>query len=323
VLDRYFGEAIPNARETVPAGLSGRFPRQSHGLPRTNRAGRPMTTAFVLSGGGNLGAMQAGSVLALYEAGIEPDLLVGTSVGAMNAAFLATRPGLEGARALQEAWLALRREEAVQLNPLRAFMGFFGLRNHLVSAAQLRRLFAKWIPITRFEEAAVPFAAVATDALSGEPVVLSKGEIGDALAASSAIPGIFPPVRVQGRWLIDGSLSSNQPVLEAQDLGADEIYLITTATAARISPPKGAVAIAMNSVSLLTTQAARLQLEEARRRAEQTGGHVLIVPSAEPSAPGRFDYRRSAELCERAYRRTQGWLSDLAAQEATSSPRCE
>jgi NTE family protein len=276
-----------------------------------------MTTAFVLSGGGNLGAMQAGSVVALYEDGIEPDLLVGTSVGAMNAAFLANRPGLEGALALKEAWVALRREEAVQLNPLLAFMGFFGLRNHLISAAQLRRLFAKWIPINRFEEAAVPFAAVATDALSGEPVVLSKGEIGDALAASSAIPGLFPPVSVEGRWLIDGSLSSNQPVLEAQDLGADEIYLITTATAARIAPPKGAVAIAMNSVSLLTTQVARLQLEQARRRAEQTGGHVHIVPSAEPSAPGRFDYRRGAALSEQAYRRTQCWLSDLARQAAT------
>jgi NTE family protein len=262
--------------------------------------------------------MQAGSVLALYEAGIEPDLLVGTSVGAMNAAFLATRPGLEGARALNAAWVALRREEAVQLNPLLAFMGFFGLRNHLISAAQLRRLFAKWIPINRFEEAAVPFAAVATDALSGEPVVLSKGDIGDALAASSAIPGLFPPVSVEGRWLIDGSLSSNQPVLEAQDLGADEIYLITTATAARIAPPRGAVAIAMNSVSLLTTHVARLQLEEARRRAAQKGGHIHIVPSAEPPAPGRFDYRRSAALSEQAYRRTQGWLNDLVPQAGTS-----
>ncbi len=248
-----------------------------------------MTTAFVLSGGGNLGAMQAGSVVALYEAGIEPDLLVGTSVGAMNAAFLATRPGLEGARALQAAWVALRREEAVQLNPLLAFMGFFGLRNHLVSAAQLRRLFAKWIPITRFEEAAVPFGAVATDALSGEPVVLSTGDIGDALAASSAIPGLFPPVSVEGRWLIDGSLSSNQPVLEAQDLGADEIYLISTATAARNAPPRGAVAIAMNSVSLLTSQ-------------------VAAAPVRRGAPPGRTDGRPRAHhpfgrtVCPRALR---------------------
>jgi NTE family protein len=269
-----------------------------------------MTTAIVLSGGGNLGAMQAGSVVALFEAGIEPDLLVGTSVGAMNSAFLATHPGLQGARALRDAWVALRRAEAVQLDPLLAFMGFFGLRDHLVSAKQLRQLLAKWIPIDRFEQSSLPFAVVATDALSGEAVLVTKGEVGPALAASSAIPGIFPPVSVGGRWLIDGSLSSNHPVLEAQDLGADEIYLITTVTAPRTVPPRGAVAVAMNSVSLLTTRVARLQLAEALRRAERLGGHVHVVPSAEPLAPGPFDYRRSAELAEQAYRRTLQWLSE-------------
>jgi NTE family protein len=269
-----------------------------------------VTTAIVLSGGGNLGAMQAGSVVALFEAGIEPDLLVGTSVGAMNSAFLATHPGLEGARTLRAAWAALRRAEAVQLDPLLAFMGFFGLRDHLISAKQLRRLLAKWIPIDRFDQSNVPFGVVATDALTGEAVVVTKGEVGSALAASSAIPGIFPPVRVEGHWLIDGSLSSNHPVLEAQDLGADEIYLVTTVTAPRTVPPKGAIAVAMNSVSLLTTRVARLQLAEAQRRAEEMGGHVHVVPSAEPLAPGPFDYRRSAELAERAYLRTQQWISE-------------
>src|SRR3984957_3546584 len=267
-----------------------------------------MTTAIVLSGGGNLGAMQAGSVDALFEAGIKPDLLVGTSVGAMNSAFLATHPGLEGAWALRDAWAALRRAEAMQLAPLLAFMGFFGLRDHLVSAKQLRVLLDKWIPIDRFEQSTLPFGVVATDALSGEAVVVTSGEVGPALVASSAIPGIFPPVRVGGRWLIDGSLSSNHPVLEAQDLGADEIYLVTTITASRTAPPRGAVAVAMNSVSLLTARVARLQLAEARRRAEQMGGHIHVVPSAEPLAPGPFDYRRSAELAEQAYRRTRQWL---------------
>ena len=195
-----------------------------------------MTTAIVLSGGGNLGAMQAGSVVALFEAGIKPDLLVGTSVGAMNSAFLATHPGLEGAIALRDAWAALRRAEAIQLDPLLAFMGFFGLRDHLVSAKQLRQLLAKWIPIDRFEQASLPFGVVATDALKGDAVVVTTGEVGPALTASSAIPGIFPPVRIEGRWLIDGSLSSNHPVLEAQDLGADEIYLVTTVTAPE--PPR-------------------------------------------------------------------------------------
>jgi NTE family protein len=198
----------------------------------------------------------------------------------------------------------------MQLDPLLAFMGFFGLRDHLVSAKQLRRLLAKWIPIDRFEQSTLPFGVVATDALSGDAVVVTRGEVGRALAASSAIPGIFPPVRVEGRWLIDGSLSSNHPVLEAQDLGAVEIFLITTATAPRAAPPRGAVAVALNSASLLTTSVARLQLVEARRRAERMGGQVHVVPSSQPPAPGPFDYRRSAELAEQAYRRTRQWLSE-------------
>ena len=271
-----------------------------------------MKTAFVLSGGGNLGALQAGSVVALMEAGIEPDLLVGASVGAMNSAFLATHPGLEGARSLRDAWAALRREEAVQLNPLVALMGFFGLRDHLISAAPPRRLISKWIPIDRFEDASLPCGAVATDALSGEAVVLSSGNVGDALAASSAIPGIFPPINFEGRWLIDGSLSSNRPVLEAQDLGAQEIYLITTATARRTAPPRGVVAVAMNSVSLLTARVALLELNEAYRRAREMGGHVHVVPSAEPTAPGPFDYRRSAALSDQAHLKTRLWLNDPA-----------
>jgi NTE family protein len=279
-----------------------------------------MTTAFVLSGGGNLGAMQAGSVLALFEAGVEPDLLVGTSVGSLNSAFLATHPGLEGARGLRDAWAALRREEAVQLNPFLAAMGFFGRRDHLISAAQLRRLIAKWIPIDRLEDSSIPLGAVATDALSGEAVILTHGDVGRALAASSAIPGIFPPVSFEGRWLLDGSLSSNHPVLEAQDLGADDVYLITTVTERRSAPPRGAIAVAMNAVSLLSARVASLQLAEALRRAEATGGHVHVVPSAEPPAPGPFDYRRSAELSAQAYRRTKQWLGDQLPKIQATPP---
>src|ERR1700751_4025690 len=129
--------------------------------------------------------MQAGSVVALYEAGIKPDLFLGTSVGAMNSAFLATHPGLEGANALRDAWAALRRAEAMQLDPFRVFMGFFGLRDHLISAKQLHQLLAKWIPIDRFEQSTLPFGVVATDALSGDAVVLTRGAVGPAIAANS------------------------------------------------------------------------------------------------------------------------------------------
>lgn len=279
-----------------------------------------MKTAFVLSGGGNLGAMQAGTLLALCEAGIEPDLVVGTSVGALNSAFLACHPGVDGARALRDAWTGLRREDAVQLNAAATFMGIFGFRNHLVSTKRLRALIEKWIPILRFQDSKIALGAVATDALSGEAVLLTKGDVRLALIASAAIPGIFPPVRLEDRWLIDGSLSSNHPVLEAQELGANEIYLITTATQPRVAPPKGAIAVAMNSVSLLTTRVASLQLAEAQPRAAQNSGHIHVVPSAEPLAPGPFDYRKGDTLAWESYQRARRWLSEEYSL-ATDTPR--
>ncbi len=278
-----------------------------------------MTVAFALSGGGNLGPMQSGTILALMEAGITPDLLVGTSVGALNGAFLASRPGVDGARGLMEAWSALRRPEAVRLSLVTAIEGFLGFRNHLVSDQQLRRLIRKWVEIERIEQATVPLAVTATDALTGECVVLTAGDVVDALAASAAIPGLYPPVSIGGRWLVDGSLSANQPVLQAQALGAEEIYVITTTTASRHHPPRGAIALARGSVSLVTSRLARDDVREAERRARRSGGRVWVVPTSEPAAPKPFDFRRSASLAEASYERTMAWLAEGEPAEVSTN----
>jgi NTE family protein len=268
-----------------------------------------MTVAFALSGGGNLGPMQAGSIVALMEAGFTPDLLVGTSVGALNAAFLATRPGVAGARALMDAWSALKRPEAVRLDLFTALAGFLGFRNHLISDQPLRQLIRRWVEIDQIEQATVPIAIITTDALTGDCVVLTTGDILDSLAASCAIPGLFPPVSINGRWLVDGSLSANQPVLQAQALGANVIFIITTAAAARQRPPRGAVALAMNSVSLVTSRLSRDQIAQATSWAESSSGNVFVVPSSEPVAPTPFNFRRSASLAHASYERTAHWLT--------------
>jgi NTE family protein len=269
-----------------------------------------MTVAFALSGGGNLGAIQAGTMRALLERGIEPDLLVGSSIGAFNAAFYATHPGLAGCEALETAWGTLRRRDIFRFELSRVLTGFLGLRDHLVATKRLRELIQLWLGIERIEDATLPMAAVATDALSGDPVVMRSGDIVSALLASSAIPGIFPPVHREGRWLVDGSLSANCPVSEALDLGADSVYVLTTATTPRDRPPRGAVAMAMNSVSLVTTKMQRSQLEEARSRAAAKGGAVWVVPSPEPEAPSPFDFRRSTTLARAAYERAKTWIDE-------------
>lgn len=282
-------------------------------LVQQSPAGAHRRVAFALSGGANLGPMQAGTVLALMEAGIEPDFLVGTSVGALNAAFLSTRPGVAGAQDLVATWSTLRRREAFRFNLLTAAAGFVGVRDHLLSIRQFRRLIRRWIQIERIEQAEVPFAGVATDALTGDATVLTHGDAVDALAASAAIPGLFPPVRIDGRWLLDGSLSAARPVLQAQELGAEDVYVITTTTDPRLRPPRGAIAVAMNSVALVTGRAAQVQLETAINRAGVSGGRVLIVPTARQVALSPFDFGKSAAMADAAYRTTTWWLADHVA----------
>ena len=198
-----------------------------------------MKQAFALSGGGNLGAMQAGGMRALIEAGIEPGLLTGSSIGALNAAFYATHPGVDGCRALETAWSDMRRQDVFRFELSRAIAGFVGLRDHLVTTKRLKVIIHEWLGIERIEESTIPFAAVATDALTGDIVLMTHGDVASALLATAAIPGIFPPVRREGRWLVDGSLSAGCPATEALDLGADEVFAFLTTTAPRRQPPRG------------------------------------------------------------------------------------
>lgn len=277
-----------------------------------------MTVAFALSGGGNLGAMQAGGMRAFVEAGIEPDLVAGASIGALNAAFYATHPGVSGCIGLQSAWSDLRRKDVFRFELTRAIAGFIGLRDHLVTTKRLEQVIHEWLGIERIEEASIPFAAVATDALTGEIVVMTSGDVASALLASSAIPGIFPPVRRDDRWLVDGSLSAGCPAAEALDLGADVVYAFMTTTAPRRRPPRGAVAAAMNSVSLLTAKMQASRLDEAARTAAVRGGAVHRVPSPYPEAPSPFDFSQGAALSSAGYRCAGAWLGEHLREDVRS-----
>jgi NTE family protein len=194
----------------------------------------------------------------------------------------------------------------------RAIAGFIGLSDHLVSTKRLKVIIHEWLGIDRIEEAKVPFAAVATDALTGDIVVMTEGDIASALLATAAIPGIFPPVYREGRWLVDGSLSAGCPAGEALDLGADEVYAFLTTTAPRRKPPRGAVAAAMNTVSLMTSKLQIARLESAEATAAKRGGAVYFVPSPHPEAPSPFDFEHGSNLAASGYARAAEWVRQLA-----------
>ena len=249
-----------------------------------------MSTAFVLSGGASLGAIQVGMLEALYERGIEPDLIVGTSVGALTGAFIASRPQtIDTARELGEVWRGLSRGQVFPLNPLTGALGFFGARSHLVPDSGLRRLIREHVVVERLEETAVPLHVIATDLMRGEEVRLSEGPLEDAVMASAAIPGVLPAVEWGGRALIDGGVTNNAPLSHALELGAEEIYVLPTGTPCELEePPHGALAMLLDASQLLIGRRLAEEIAGVGTRAKLT---VLPppcpLPCSRPTSPGR------------------------------------
>jgi NTE family protein len=144
-------------------------------------------TAFVFAGGGSFGAVQVGQLRALVAHGLKPDMVVGSSVGAMNAAYYAGAPSLEGVERLTRIWRNLRRGDVFPLS-WRTALGFARRRDFLVGSEGLRRLVHRHLPYGTLQEAKIPLHIVATDILNGEAVVLSQGPAAEAILASTAIP---------------------------------------------------------------------------------------------------------------------------------------
>jgi NTE family protein len=251
--------------------------------------------AFVLSGGGSLGATQVGMLRALFDAGITPDLLVGTSVGAVNAAWIGAWPAPEGARKLAEIWTGLRRDDVFPLG-WTAAMGLLGRGKHLISNSALRGVLERHLPYERLEQAQVPVHVVTTELRSGRSVVLSSGPSVPALLASCAIPGVFPPVTIGRRELIDGGVANHTPIAAAVELGARVIYVLPIGYPWLHQEPANALGMALQALARMVEQ--RLESEIATFRGT---ADIRVVPAIEPLAVSPADFTRTAELIERGY----------------------
>ena len=266
-----------------------------------------MVTAFVLSGGGSLGAVQVGMLQALAARGVEPDLLVGTSAGALNAGYVAGR-GTSPAVLddLAAIWAGLRRRDVFPLQPARLGAAAVGRAPSLCPNGSLRRLIAEHTAFDRLEHAAIPLHVVTTDVRSGEEVVLSAGDPVDAILASAAIPAVFPSVRIDGRDLIDGGVADNAAVSQAVALGADVVYVLPTGYACALDDaPSSALSSALQALTLLIEQ--RLILEVAHF-AETTD--IRVLPPLCPLSVSSTDFRHGALLVDRARTATERWLDE-------------
>jgi NTE family protein len=264
-----------------------------------------MATAFVLSGGGSLGAVQVGMLQALAVRGVEPDLLVGTSVGALNAAYVAGH-GFTGTTLgrLEAVWSALRRRDVFPLQASRLGAAALGRVPSLCPDRALRSLVHEHLPFHRLEDAAIPVHVVATDVATGHEVLLSDGVAVDAVVASAAIPAVFPSVRIADRDLIDGGIANNAAVSQAVALGADVVYVLPTGYACALDqPPSTPLASALQALTLLIEQ--RLMLEVAHY-AERVD--IRVLPPLCPLSVSSADFRHGGLLVERARTASGRWL---------------
>src|SRR5690242_19768828 len=264
--------------------------------------GQPKT-AFVFAGGGSLGAIQVGMLHSLAKHGAAADMVCGSSVGALNGAYYAGDPTIDGIKKLEAIWRGLRRQDVFPVS-LGALFGFLWRRDFLVTSDGLRKLIDTHLPYRNLEDAKIPVFVVATDIISAETVVLSKGPACDAILASAAIPAAFPPVQMQALYLADGAISSNTPVRVAVANGAERLIILPTGYAcARQTPPIGAVANALHALTLLIARQLIAELEHL-----EAGIEYYVLPPLCPLECSPYDFSRTSELIDRAIASTDEWI---------------
>jgi NTE family protein len=254
--------------------------------------------AFVLSGGASLGAIQAGMLRALYEREIAPELIVGTSAGAVNGAYIASRPQTSAtAQSLAEIWRSLRTFQIFPPNPATALLALLGRRGHLIPNDGLKALLASHRQFKLLEDAPIPLHVIATDIRSGRARCLSEGDAEAAVLASAAIPGVFPVVRFEGADLVDGGVANNTPISFAAELGATKIYVLPTGITCELpTPPRAAVAMLVHAITLLINQRLAEDIERFSHDAE-----LIVLPPPCPLDVLPSDFSRAKQLIEDSY----------------------
>jgi NTE family protein len=183
-------------------------------------------TAFVFGGGGVLGACEAGMAHALIERGIRPDLVVGTSIGAINGVAVAADPAVDGTERLMRMWGRLAAEDVLGGTLVGRLSRLVRHGTHLHSNQPLRELLDAMIPVPRIEDLAVPFQCVAASIERAEEQWFSTGPVVPAVLASAALPGALPPVVIDGEHFLDGGLVNSIPIARAVALGATDVFVL-------------------------------------------------------------------------------------------------
>jgi NTE family protein len=269
-------------------------------------------TAVVLGGGGVVGAVQVGMLRALVEAGIEPDLVLGTSVGAMNGAVFAASPTAEAVAQLDTLWRSPDAREVFSAGPVRRLRQLMRTGVALHSADPLRRALARVVGIGRIEELPVHFECCAACVEDASEHWFDHGPLVQAVLASAAVPGLMPPVVVDGRHYFDGGLVNSVPLGRALRLGARRIFVLQVG---RVDQPLRAPERPWE-VGLVAFEIARRHRYTRELSEVPAGVEVHVLPTGEGGAPAwdsraAWRYRTFASVesrIEAAYRASGEYL---------------
>lgn len=258
---------------------------------------------FALSGGGARSASQVGVLRALVEGGIWPQRLAGTSAGAVNAAWFALHP--HRLDALEEIWLSLRMRDVFPGTRLR-MLANMARRGYVHDARAWEAFLRRRIGTATFEDAAIPFGVTAVRISDGRRVVFESGEIVPALLATTAIPGIFPPYRIDDEYYVDGGVLEYLPIPTLLERAVTTIYAIDCSHFATAADFRGSVLDrcacigAAESVRWITSLPA-------------TRGRTIHVLRPElPDLSDARDFRRTAEIVLSGYDSGRKYLEQRA-----------
>jgi NTE family protein len=258
--------------------------------------------AVVVGAGGVLGAAHIGVGYALERHGFVPDMIIGTSVGALNGAIAAAHPD-RAAPWLDHVWTQLRRRDVYPL-------GYLSSRTSVFTDRGLRRLIARAELPSRIEQLAVPFTAVAMDLVTGAPVLLDQGDLQSALLASAAIPGMLPPVDRAGRTLVDGGVIAYVPVLAAQQAGAASVVVVATGPE---SSPLRPTSTRRRAGAIAARAGLLLLHHQIERDLHEVAQHIptVVLPTGIEDWPAPWDFGHSQRLISTACRTAGRFLDEL------------
>jgi NTE family protein len=286
----------------------------------TRRRGRQEgKVAFVLSGGGNLGAVQVGMLRALLERGIRPDLIVGCSVGAINGAALADDPTLVGVARLEQVWRGLDGHDLMPRSVLPNAVAMARKGEAIHDNDGLRQMLTDAMSAHDFSQLSVRFECVATDIDAVREVWFSEGSLIDAILASSAMPALYPAVEIDGVRYLDGAIVNDVPLSRAVELGATTLYVLQVGSFSRPrEKPRRPLDVAVQAYWIARHHRYKRDLDGLPPSIE-----LHLLPHGQPPLMRYNDFTRTPELISTAYEASTAYLQALSRPRRSpgASPR--